>query len=73
MNLYEIDHKDIQKHGSAKKAIEAGDYILRVLPDFYRRAFMLGHGTAADMNRYMQDNKIFCAWYDEHLNKVKTI
>ena len=73
MKLYEIELSDIRKNRGAKKAIEAGDYVLRILPDFYRSAFSFGNGTAADMNRYMQNNKIFCAWYDEHLNRVTTI
>lgn len=63
MKLYEIDKTDIRKHGNAKKAIVAGDYVLRD-DDFIHSAFNFGNGTKKDMNRYMHDNAVFCVWID---------
>lgn len=63
MKLYEIDKADLRKHGSAKNAIVAGSYVLRD-DDFITCAFNFGHGTIADMNRYIRDNSIFCIWID---------
>lgn len=63
MKLYEIDKSDLREHGNVKNAIAAGSYILRD-DDFVVRAFNFGHGTIADMNRYMRDNAVFCVWID---------
>ena len=75
MKLYEVGKPAIRKYGSAKKAIAAGEYILRDLDgDFIRSAFNFGHGTKKDMNRYMRDNAVFCVWIDAStMQPVKSI
>ena len=63
MKLYEIYKDNIREYGNYKNAISAGYYVLRD-DDFIRHAFNFGHGTKADMNRYMRDNAEFCVWID---------
>ena len=63
MKLYEIDKSDIRKYGNYTKVINAGLYCIRD-DHFVRSAFNFGNGNISDMNDYMRNNSMFCAWID---------
>ena len=71
MLLYQIYKSNIYKYGNIKNAIQSGYYIT-CDDDFIKNAFNLHNGTKKDFNRYMQDNKRFCIWYDPKTKRQVT-
>ena len=71
MVIFEIGRCALREHNNnTKTAIVAGDYIKRVLPEFYENAFNFGNGNASDMREYMRNNAAFCVWTDENGRRI---
>lgn len=69
MRVYEIDRKTIREYkGNIKAIIKDGEFVERD-DEFVKRAFNNGRGTMKDFERYCNDNKIFCKWYDTETGK----
>lgn len=65
MRIAEIGRDYLRKEygGNRAAVLAAGDYLL-FDDDRIRHAFNFGAGTAADMRRWMKDNKTYCIYYD---------
>ena len=71
MKLYEIYRKYIREFGSIAEVIKQEYYIPRD-DEFVKKAFSAGHGTKADMNRYMRDNASLCIWVNPETMQIVT-
>lgn len=65
MLIYEVSKKAMNEecNGDLMEAIKQGWYVAYD-EERIRKAHNFGHGTMADMKRYMKNNKAYCIFYD---------
>lgn len=63
--IIEIDRKWLREvyNGNVKQLIKARDY-LDWTPDRIKKAFVFGHGTTADLHKYITNNRQYAIFYD---------
>lgn len=71
MKVLEIDKKYLKEvyDGDISLCIDCKDGVIYD-DERIKNAFNLGNGTISDFKRYMNNNKIFCYFYDLENNKM---